>query len=688
MSLFLFFNFFLDSETKAAQDNQTSIHLKEDDWIFIPDDNESYKFGVFDNARIFYDNPAGPWQVNIPEVSDYGGIGWYIHEVTIGDLNPQLHYGISIPFSYSGYQLFFNGKMLYESKTFNQSENASFGNPPIIIDIPSEMIKKNNIISLRVLSYINLGGFGSNGLERPFITIDLYNEMISQHSRFILQYSAIGFISIFLFVFFIFRYILRKKDIYNLYFALMSLSVGIFLLGYYGFLLYLFYKPWAYWLLTFIAGVSMYLTPVLFINSFFNLKNGIIAKIFIGFYIFLDLLVFIEYITTGRISFFMNYFYDFFNLSYIPLVVYLIVIGAKALRNKLEYAGIMFSGILLLGLTFVYSMLCFIGIINYTPLVGEGFFLMVVIFSFALAKRFAQTHINLETAHHSLLQATDEIKALNLNLEAKVRLRTAELQEKNNEITESIEYASLIQHSVHPSQEDLRSVLSDYFIIWRPRDIVGGDLYWMNKDNDGFLLAVIDCTGHGVPGSLLTMTATATLDHVANQMKIYNPSRVLEELNRIMKTRLNQGDSNIYADDGMEIALIRYDDRKKSLQFSSSRINLYMVDKGELTEYKADRQGIGYKRSDADFQFTLYDLPCTSSTKYYLTTDGYIEQSGGKKRFGFGWTRFKKLLTDHRDSTMEEMKTILEDAFDDYRSELSQRDDVLVFGFQLLLTGK
>jgi len=406
---------------------------------------------------------------------------------------------------------------------------------------------------------------------------------------------------------------------------------------------------------------------------------GIPAKIFTGFYLLLGLSVIIEYLFAGQISFFTKNLYMLFTLSYIVLVIYLFIIGIKAIKRKLIYSKLMFLGLVLLGACFIYSMLIFAALIIKETLIGEGFFLMAVVFSIILAKRFAQTHTDLEATHKKNLE-------LNRTLEEKVRDRTAELENKNREIMESIEYAGLIQNSMLPEQGKLEDVFSDHFVIWQPRDIVGGDFYWHHKNGDDFLIALMDCTGHGVPGSLLTMTATSVLGRVVHHINNNDPAEILRELNRIMRKMLSQGHQIDLSDDGLEIGLCHYSAEKKQLTYAGSKIRLHILRDGELTEVRGDRQGIGHKRGKKDFRYTNHTVPVTGDSTFYMTTDGYLDQGGGLKGFSYGWTRYKKSLTRYGHMAMEEQRNMLEQTLKEFQGQEDQRDDISLIGFKVALS--
>jgi serine phosphatase RsbU (regulator of sigma subunit) len=343
----------------------------------------------------------------------------------------------------------------------------------------------------------------------------------------------------------------------------------------------------------------------------------------------------------------------------------------------------MLVGIVLLVATFIQSMLVFTSMLKMEPLMGEGFFLMAVVFAIVLAQRAAQTHSRLEVIHQDLVQVSEKNLELNRTLEDKVRERTAELNQKNEEITDSIEYAGLIQNSILPDPHAMAEVFADHFVVWKPRDIVGGDCYWMARQGADFTFALLDCTGHGVPGALLTMTASAALDSIVDHINSEDPATILGELNRLMKRVLHQGHQREMTDDGLEIGLCHYSAAANTLSFAGSRISLFVLHDGELAEHAGDRQVIGYRRAVDGHPFTTHSLKVAGGMGFYLTTDGFLDQNGGTRGFAFGKARFRDILLAQAGKGMDGQKAALETALAEYQGSEIQRDDITVVGFKV-----
>lgn len=646
-------------------------------WKFVPDDNIKYSSGISSDIEWFRYSGASPWQYEISEVADYHDFAWYSLNFNLAEDVMKTDLGLKIQHSYSSFQLYLNGELIYQSRDWNSNSSLSSGEMPPLILLSHKNLnyEEANTISIRAGSHSGWGGAG-------VIYIGYFHQINNLIHHTNIKIIAIGFTALFIFIYFLLQFLLRRKELSSLYISLSGLSVSLFILGYCGHLLSIFNEPWAYWIFTFIGGINMYLMPILFIHSFFGIKKGLVAKMFIIVYCFFSLFVVFEYLFTFQIFYFVKYLYNFFNLTYLLVVPYLIYINIVAIKKKMAFAKIMLIGIILLSISFLISTLTFAAILISEPPIGEGFFAMVVAFSFVLAKRSAKTHSDLELAHGDLVAASNEIKELNESLEIKVESRTKELKEKNKQITDSLEYAGQIQHSVLPTDDQMHALFEDCFVLWQPRGIVGGDLYWLHQHDEGFLLAVIDCTGHGVPGALLTMSVSSTLDHIVDQMGIREPDEVLFYLNNILKDKLNQGDTDPYADDGLEISIISFVNGIDTLEYSGSRLRLFTLEGEKVAEYKGNRQTVGFKRSKKDQKFDLHRIKIRKNTRFFLTTDGYVEQSGGIKGYSLGWERFKSFLLSGGNN-MSDMKTHLEKQFEKFRSIHDLRDDVLVIGFEI-----
>jgi len=266
---------------------------------------------------------------------------------------------------------------------------------------------------------------------------------------------------------------------------------------------------------------------------------------------------------------------------------------------------------------------------------------------------------------------------------SKVNHLNAKLEESQERILESLNCASVIQESILPRKELFDRLFSEWFTIYHPKDVVGGDLYWLRNINGYTLLAVIDCTGHGVPGAFMTMTVNSVLNHIVDTHCFDDPARILSEMNRVLRETLSlRRDGESLVDAGLDIAICCIDPKQRTLKYASAGLSIYQLNGKNLYEVRGDRAGIGYSGSDLNYQYTNHDLNIGPGDSFYITTDGFLDENGGNKGFGFGRDRFKKMLEKYVDCSLEDQKQHFEQTLASWRGSRNQRDDITLVGFQ------
>lgn len=287
-------------------------------------------------------------------------------------------------------------------------------------------------------------------------------------------------------------------------------------------------------------------------------------------------------------------------------------------------------------------------------------------------------------------------------LEEKVRMRTQEIQEKNIElaqknkdITDSINYARRIQSALMPPEKELVKTVPKSFIVYMPKDIVSGDFYWHTVQNGITLVAAADCTGHGVPGAFMSMISISSLNQIVKQKGVTDPGTILNLLRENIMSALQQSAGGSDSKDGLDIALVAIDSNAMTLQYAGAYNSLFVVKKGEydktqyfserfkisephLIEVKADRMPIGMSEKLAS-KFSTVSVPIHLGDKFYISTDGYIDQFGGQDGKKLMSKKFKEILTNLPDSTSLAQSQLREE-FISWRGNYEQIDDVLVIG--------
>jgi serine phosphatase RsbU (regulator of sigma subunit) len=271
---------------------------------------------------------------------------------------------------------------------------------------------------------------------------------------------------------------------------------------------------------------------------------------------------------------------------------------------------------------------------------------------------------------------------INNRLEAEVELRTKELSERNREMLDSINYARLLQQSVLPKPDVLERALNEPFVIWRPRDVVSGDFYWMKQRGDRTFVAVGDCTGHGVPGAFMTMLAVSALNRIVEtDAGAQTPAGILEELNRLLRETLHHGEQSEITDDGLSIGLCVIDPAGKTV-FAGAGSMLYRLDGEELQAWKGERHGIGYRRTPQDYRYTDHVVP-EGEARLYLATDGFMDQNGGERDYSYGRKKYEELLLSIRHLSAAEQRNDMIETLEAFMDGERQRDDITVLSFRI-----
>jgi Serine phosphatase RsbU, regulator of sigma subunit len=271
----------------------------------------------------------------------------------------------------------------------------------------------------------------------------------------------------------------------------------------------------------------------------------------------------------------------------------------------------------------------------------------------------------------------------NVELEKEIEERTAEITDKNQKIMESIHYAKTIQESILPSDNDLNKAFDENFILWRPKDIVGGDFYWLKETANGSIIVVGDCTGHGVPGALMTMAVNSLLSNIIIDSTAISPALIIRELNRQLREALNKESGDHITDDGLDAAIVYYDKRGK-LYFAGAKISLYMLREEQVTRYDGYKSGIGYIKSAFPADYEDQVISVKEGDRFYITTDGYVDQNGGLYNYSLGKRQFKEMIIRFSALPMIKQGLVFEQELHKYMGQELQRDDITVIGFEVI----
>ncbi len=259
-----------------------------------------------------------------------------------------------------------------------------------------------------------------------------------------------------------------------------------------------------------------------------------------------------------------------------------------------------------------------------------------------------------------------------------------EVQDKNRKLTESINYAQRIQSSILPDNRLIRKSLPNSFVFYKPRDVVSGDFPWFFMKEENIYIAAVDCTGHGVPGALLSFIGYFTLNNVVDHDKDYTAGEILNHLHFGVRNTLKQDRADADARDGMDIALCKINLKKKELQYSGAHRPLYLLRNGELEEFKGDRKAIGGipHRNKPEAPFTNYTIQIQKGDRVFFFSDGLPDQVGGVEKKKYSAARIREALVANPALPMPEYSTFFAKDFEEYKGDHKQIDDILLIGIE------
>ncbi|HET6990905.1 MAG TPA: SpoIIE family protein phosphatase, partial [Bacteroidia bacterium] len=257
------------------------------------------------------------------------------------------------------------------------------------------------------------------------------------------------------------------------------------------------------------------------------------------------------------------------------------------------------------------------------------------------------------------------------------------IEEKNKNITDSINYAQRIQKALLASENLLKKNLPEYFVLYQPKDIVSGDFYWAAEKNGKFFIAVCDCTGHGVPGAFMSLLNSTYLNEAIIEKSMTNPADVFGEVRKQLITVLNREGSKSETSDGMDATLISFDRKSNSISFACANNPLLLNRKKELIAFGPDKFPVGMHPDHEKKMFALHQLDLQKGDIIYLLTDGFGDQFGGPGGKKFKIKKLKDLLLEIHELPLQQQGEILSKNHNNWKGTLEQVDDVLVMGIRI-----
>lgn len=283
---------------------------------------------------------------------------------------------------------------------------------------------------------------------------------------------------------------------------------------------------------------------------------------------------------------------------------------------------------------------------------------------------FSKTHANRE-------------KVVIQSLHNELQVAYQEIEEHNKSVKDSINYAKLIQEAMLPEKHILTRSFAHSFVIYRAKDIVSGDFYWFSERDGKLLLAVADCTGHGVPGALMSMVGNGLLNEIVNVKGVTRPNEILNKMNRGLRKALKQDIGENQQGDGMDLALCVIDKKNHTIEFAGANRHLLYFRQMEFELIKGNKHGIGGLHTASELEFTNHTIPYQEGDIFYMYTDGYADQFGGKKIKRMMTRNLIKLLKYTLSFGIAEQEQLLIKWLENWQGNQPQTDDILLLGVQL-----
>lgn len=595
-----------------------------------------------------------------PKKEGYGTYRFWIE-------TDQENQSLVIPKLWSASKVWVNGEMVSKRGEISKTQKTK---PMMVEDVvPLPKSSKYEVI-VQVSNEVLFNG----GIVKPFkigFTGSILKKEKVNNIKELLWIGAILIMSFYHFIIFIFR----RSNQPALFFGIFCLLIVLKLVSFGENYIYQYLKLEAglsfNWQskIYYLSSFMLFPIGLLYIKSLYveNSKNRVIkwfSIISFAYGVFILLTNVMLFTSTLR----------YFQIVIALGIIYIIYLLFKASRNRKTEAYAQLLGIFAMLFASANDILhsTNIKLTPYGEIIPIAFAIFLLMQIYIVAKRFTN--------------AFKEVEDLSKNLELKVQLRTQEIEkqkeqlaEKNTEIVDSITYAKRLQDAILPSDNTWKEKLPNSFILYKPKDIVAGDFYWMKEVNDNILFAAADCTGHGVPGAMVSMVCSNALNRVIDEYNVTIPSKILDKTTELVVNTFAKSDKNVK--DGMDISLCNLNLTTLELDWSGANNPLILIRDEELVEYKADKQPIGYFAEKNDF--TNHRIQLQQGDVIYLYSDGFADQFGGEKGKKYKTGRFKEFLLSLSEKDLVKQKELLEEEFNNWKGKLEQLDDVCVLGVRI-----
>ncbi len=644
----------------------------------------------------------------------FKGIGWFRIHLKIAPALFQKTFILTMR-QRGASEVYLNGKLLYKFGEVSSSPDKEMplnpANKLYFIQFNSDSVQ---VIAIRYSAFTALAKHSdSPGVRIKLSSGSILNVGISKRDAMLIScvFLVSSFLSFSLFHFFLFLF--HRKVRSNLYYSFMSFVIALFWLfpvvgalssnpfvsETYGEIMMYLYAPF-------------FIISILLLYSIFDVKPKRFFGIILALACLADVCLVIHF--EGCWYFILA---SIFVSSVETLRVVINAVRSKRPGAKAIAIGFgIFNIIIMLIIIFIIVANIFIAkgvmVSDNSPILAAILFIVLLLFcfsiptsmSFYLAGNFARTNKSLamQLAHVKQLGEQNLQKEIEKQqiiegqkemLEKQVKEKTSEileqkdkleenrneLEEKNKAIMGSITYAKRLQDAILPPMSLIKKYLPESFVLYKPKDIVAGDFYWMERVGDTILITAADCTGHGVPGALVSVVCSNALNRTVKEFHITEPGKILDKVRELVLETFERSESNVQ--DGMDISLCCINTQTLEIQWSGAYNPLWYIQNGAIHEVEADKQPIG--KTDKTTPFNTYKLKLQKGDILYLFTDGYADQFGGPRGKKFKYKLLQEKLLAMSTFTMEEQKRKLEEILEEWKGQMDQIDDILVIGIRV-----
>ncbi len=680
----------------------SSWSFEEDGLVNLTGDWEFYWEKLLDPTDFETDTSINTEYIHVPggwarqEGRSYPELGHATYRLHIKVPDEHIDYNFIFMSIFASARVWVNGTLCLEMGEVAGSEELS--KPEFITEYYSPIKYNFDRDTLELIIQVADYSYGgpAAGLRRKVVfgpEIQINAERIKTGS---LNSALLG-ISLLIALYHIFLFMFRRNERSYLTFALLCIVVACWTIYSSGMAVGSFTYQGYYRLGS--IGPSFF-PPLLVLFYYYIYKNEVHKKAVYAF-LLLGMIFWFIYLTASTLT--MSRILTIYLINIVIPPAYLLGYSlVKALLRKRQGSVLSFVGVLIMFASVMHDTLLTNGNISGFGryISSEGFVVLIIMQSLVLAQRFSLTYrrnielkenleIQVEQKTRSINQQKTELERRNEDLikrNKKIKSQKKLLSQKNHEVLESLNYAKKIQSAVLPPEQYFREILNDVFILFKPKDIVSGDFYWIKQVNQYVILAAADCTGHGVPGAFMSMLGMSYLNEIVQRREITTANEVLNELRKQIRKSLRQRGDPEESRDGIDMALCVIDDKKKVLQYCGANRPLYLVrdhdGTPELKEFKCDRMPLGYYQGKFK-PFTTNDIQLEFGDVVYLFSDGYVDQKGGEEGRKFLSKNFKSLLMEIYAEPMKDQRMILDAVFSEWKGDNPQVDDVLVMGVRI-----